>query len=169
MTCEARSAKVPRMSDAQQSPQPHQSRHPVRAVEHEVEHLHEVVDKGESGATPAIMAGSVLMLVVPLAALVIGVALTVAYFVTRGGGGSSSSETAPAFTADELAAPPTDNWITNGGSLSNQRYSPLDQITTANVSQLRGVWHVHLRGSGLAAKYSAEAQPRSRAQRTCRA
>ena len=61
--------------------------------------------------------------------------------------------------AAELAAAPTNNWITNGGSLSNQRYSPLDQITSANVSKLGGVWHVHLRGSGLAAKYSAESQP----------
>jgi hypothetical protein len=49
-------------------------------------------------------------------------------------------QAAPAFGADELDALPTDNWITNGGSLSNQRYSPLDQITTANVSKLRGVW-----------------------------
>lgn len=39
------------------------------------------------------------------------------------------------------------------------RYSPLDEITTANVPQLRGVWHVHLGKSGLAAKYSAESQP----------
>jgi len=66
---------------------------------------------------------------------------------------------APAFSSDQLAALPAENWITNGGSLSNQRYSPLDQITAANVSKLRGVWHVHLRGSALAAKYSAESQP----------
>src|SRR5690606_10224536 len=31
----------------------------------------------------------------------------------------------PAFTADELTAWPTDGWITNGGNVFNQRYSPL--------------------------------------------
>jgi alcohol dehydrogenase (cytochrome c) len=66
--------------------------------------------------------------------------------------------TAPAFSTSELAADPTDNWITNGGSLLNQRYSPLTEITTSNVSGLKGVWMTHLK-SGLAAKYSAESQP----------
>src|SRR5829696_4350296 len=31
--------------------------HPIRATEHEVEHLRDVADKGESDATPALMAG----------------------------------------------------------------------------------------------------------------
>jgi alcohol dehydrogenase (cytochrome c) len=66
---------------------------------------------------------------------------------------------APKFTTDELAADPTDDWITNGGSLMNQRYSPLEQISTSTVSKLKGVWLTHLRKSGVAAKYSAEAQP----------
>src|SRR5712671_4659723 len=47
---------------------------------------------------------------------------------------------APAFTAAELAEAPTTNWLTNGGSLSNQRYSPLEEIETENVSSLKGVW-----------------------------
>jgi alcohol dehydrogenase (cytochrome c) len=75
-----------------------------------------------------------------------------------GGGGSSSSNAAPAFTPEELSAQPTTNWITNGGSISNQRYSPLKQIDTGNVPGLKGLWHVHLR-SGNAGKYSGEAQP----------
>jgi len=66
---------------------------------------------------------------------------------------------APAFSVDDLSAPPTDNWITNGGSLANQRYSPLTEITTQNVTQLKGVWLTHLSGSALAARYSAEGQP----------
>ena len=41
----------------------------------------------------------------------------------------------------------------------NERYSPLTQIDTSNVSQLKGVWRTHLDGSGVAAKYSAESQP----------
>lgn len=66
---------------------------------------------------------------------------------------------APAFSAEELAADPRENWITNGGSLSNARYSPLDEIDTENVADLKGVWMTHLNGSGEATKYSAEAQP----------
>ena len=68
-------------------------------------------------------------------------------------------EKAPNFTADDLSAAPTDNWPTVGGSLRNERYSPLDQIDTSNVSQLKGVWMTHLDGSGVGAKYSAESQP----------
>ena len=68
-------------------------------------------------------------------------------------------QAAPAFPADDLTAEPTDGWITNGGTLSNQRYSPLDEIDTDNVDQLKGVWMTSLKGSGTAAKYSAEAQP----------
>lgn len=66
---------------------------------------------------------------------------------------------APAFSAEELAADPRENWITNGGSLSNARYSPLDEIDSGNVADLKGVWMTHLNGSGEATKYSAEAQP----------
>jgi len=32
---------------------------------------------------------------------------------------------APAFTAADLSTPREDAWLTNGGTLSNQRYSPL--------------------------------------------
>jgi alcohol dehydrogenase (cytochrome c) len=68
-------------------------------------------------------------------------------------------EPAPAFSTEDLAAEPREAWLTNGGSLSNRRYSPLDQIDTGNVEDLRGVWMTDLGGSGVAAKYSAEAQP----------
>lgn len=72
---------------------------------------------------------------------------------------ASAIQTAPAFSADQLAAAPTEDWITNGGSTLNQRYSPLDQINDTNIKSLKGVWMTHLGGSGLAAKYSAEGQP----------
>lgn len=65
---------------------------------------------------------------------------------------------APAFTGDELSALPSRNWLSNGGNVQNQRYSPLSQITAANVGTLKGVWRTHL-GSGSAAKYSQEATP----------
>jgi len=75
-----------------------------------------------------------------------------------GGSGSNSSSAAPAFSSSELASLPTKNWITNGGSISNQRYSPLSQINAGNVGRLKGIWHIHLR-SGSAGKYSGEGQP----------
>src|SRR5918994_4474100 len=68
-------------------------------------------------------------------------------------------EPAPAFSADDLMEEPTEAWLTNGGTLMNQRYSPLDEIDTDNVGDLKGVWMTDLGGSGVAAKYSAEAQP----------
>jgi quinohemoprotein ethanol dehydrogenase len=70
-----------------------------------------------------------------------------------------SEALAPAFTGADLAARPGANWITNGGDVSNARYSSLDQINTGNVSQLKEEWHIHLDGSGAAPKYSAEATP----------
>jgi len=71
---------------------------------------------------------------------------------------SAAGALAPAFTAQQLSQPPFDNWITNGGTLSNERYSPLKQINASNVAQLKGVWMTQLPGA-TAAKYSAEAQP----------
>jgi quinohemoprotein ethanol dehydrogenase len=82
--------------------------------------------------------------------------------VSAGGTSPSSGEEsakAPNFSAGDLSALPTDNWPTVGGNLRNERYSPLTQIDTSNVSQLKGVWRTHLNGSGVAAKYSAESQP----------
>jgi len=66
---------------------------------------------------------------------------------------------APAFSIADLAAPPTTGWLTNGGSLSNQRYSPLRQITRDNVGGLGAVWRTRLGGSGVGPQYSGEAQP----------
>ena len=68
-------------------------------------------------------------------------------------------QSAPRFTTGQLAQPASNDWITNGGSLANQRYSSLNEIDASNVSQLKGVWLTHLRGSATAAKYSAESQP----------
>jgi alcohol dehydrogenase (cytochrome c) len=113
---------------------------------------------------------TVLVLVVGL----VLIAVSVVGLATRTGGDEQGHETvaggaqhagltpiqaAPQFTADELAAEPSDGWITNGGSLANQRYSPADEITSDNVGDLKGVWMTHLRGSAVAAKFSAESQP----------
>jgi len=64
---------------------------------------------------------------------------------------------APAFTAEELEALPVESWITNGGSLDNKRYSPLDQINRTNVDRLRAEWRTGL-GSGTGPGNSGEAQ-----------
>ena len=60
---------------------------------------------------------------------------------------------------DPLVAAPTDAWPTNGGSFYNQRFSPLDEINRDNVSELKAQWRVHLNGSGLETRYSAEGTP----------
>src|SRR5689334_22781832 len=58
-----------------------------------------------------------------------------------------------------LKSPVGKDWITNGGNLTNQRYSTLKQIDTSNVKQLKGAWMTRLKGSGMRGKYSAEATP----------
>jgi quinohemoprotein ethanol dehydrogenase len=61
---------------------------------------------------------------------------------------------------DRLLRSPIDkDWVTNGGNLTNQRYSTLTQINTTNVKQLKGAWMTRLKGSGLGGKYSFEASP----------
>ncbi|HEY4215280.1 MAG TPA: PQQ-binding-like beta-propeller repeat protein [Steroidobacteraceae bacterium] len=66
---------------------------------------------------------------------------------------------APAFTAAQLNVPPTTSWPTNGGSLTNERFSPLTQINRNTIKDLKGVWRTHLDGSGMGAQHSAQAQP----------
>src|SRR2546429_8261816 len=58
-----------------------------------------------------------------------------------------------------LRSPVGKDWVTNGGNLTNQRYSTLTQINTTNVKQLKGAWMTRLKGSGIGGKYSFEASP----------
>src|ERR1700746_1976918 len=58
-----------------------------------------------------------------------------------------------------LERPVGKDWVTNGGNLTNQRYSTLTQINRTNVKQLKGAWMTRLKGSGLGGKYSFEASP----------
>ena len=55
----------------------------------------------------------------------------------------------PAFSAEQLNALPEQGWLTNGGNLFNQRYSPLDAINRDNVAELKAVWRASLDGSGI--------------------
>ena len=65
----------------------------------------------------------------------------------------------PAFSTDELTTPPRENWVTNGGTTWNQRYSPLDQINRDTVSDLKAVRRLSLEGSGTGPRHSGQAQP----------
>jgi glucose dehydrogenase len=106
-----------------------------------------------------VLAAVATALLLTVAALIAAVKLTDGGDEAGQGVAVEEPELAPAFDAAALTQPPTTRWITNGGTLYNQRYSPLDQIDTSNVDRLKGVWMTDLKGSGLAAKYSAEAQP----------
>src|SRR5437016_4199073 len=71
---------------------------------------------------------------------------------------------APAWAADAeidglLRGPVGKDWVTNGGNLTNNRYSTLKQIDTTNVGKLKGAWMTRLKGSGVGGKYSFEASP----------
>jgi hypothetical protein len=56
------------------------ARHPVRATEQEAAHVREIVNEGESPATPALLVGVVLAFVVPIATVLMLLAFGVAHF-----------------------------------------------------------------------------------------
>jgi quinohemoprotein ethanol dehydrogenase len=64
---------------------------------------------------------------------------------------------APAFTAQQLLELPRNDWITNGGTIYNWRYSPLTTLDRDNVAGLRGLWRSSL-GSGTTPRNSGQAQ-----------
>lgn len=73
--------------------------------------------------------------------------------------GGASSRVADPEIDQLLKGPVGKDWVTNGGNLTNQRYSTLKQINTDNAGQLKGAWMTRLKGSGVGGKYSAEATP----------
>jgi alcohol dehydrogenase (cytochrome c) len=78
---------------------------------------------------------------------------------TRADESATPIKAAPAFSTRQLSSPPTNNWVTNGGSLYNQRYSPLTAINRDTIKNLKAQWRTHLNGSGIGAQYSGQAQP----------
>jgi alcohol dehydrogenase (cytochrome c) len=64
-----------------------------------------------------------------------------------------------ALTPKQLTALPVNDWVTNGGNIYNQRYSPLTEINSTNVGALQAEWQTHLQGSGVGPPFSGEAQP----------
>jgi quinohemoprotein ethanol dehydrogenase len=63
---------------------------------------------------------------------------------------------APVFTSEELYEHAGANWITNGGSTTNDRFSTLDEVNTENVKELKGDWMTKIGQNATAAKFSAE-------------
>ena len=57
-------------------------RHPVRGVEAEAEHLREVERAGESGETPFIAILGIILFLIPIVAVVLGVAFAAYYLAT---------------------------------------------------------------------------------------
>ena len=87
-------------------------------------------------------------------------ALTVSLaFSLAGAAEDAAIRKAPAFKPAELTAQPRDGWLTNGGTLFNQRYSPLDQINKSNVASMKAEWRASLRGSGMSPRAGNQAQP----------
>jgi alcohol dehydrogenase (cytochrome c) len=66
---------------------------------------------------------------------------------------------APAFTGKDMGALPTSGWLTNGGNLQNQRYSPLKEINRDTVKGLKAEWRTSLNGSGMTPRSGNQAQP----------
>jgi hypothetical protein len=82
-TCAGPGAIVGRMESEQSAGAPPDENfvhHPLRTAAHEAEHLREVADAGESPKTPAIIAGTVIVFVVPIAATIMLLAFTIAHF-----------------------------------------------------------------------------------------
>jgi quinohemoprotein ethanol dehydrogenase len=78
--------------------------------------------------------------------------------VAAGAPAATAIKPAPAFSKQQLTALPQDAWITNGGNLYNQRYSPLTDINRDTVKNLKAEWRIHL-NSGIGPQYSGQAQP----------
>jgi alcohol dehydrogenase (cytochrome c) len=80
-------------------------------------------------------------------------------------GGTKAIETAgeiplaPAFTAEQLNAEPSGNWLSSEGGTTGDHFSRLNEITPANAGQLKADWMTELNHSGEAAKYREEADP----------
>ncbi len=99
------------------------------------------------------------------AAGALGVLAAAGVALGAGNGGSAGAAArdaariaaAPAFAAERLLEPPSDGWITNGGTLFNQRYSPLTLLNRANVSGLKALWRTGM-GSGAMPGNSGQTQ-----------
>jgi quinohemoprotein ethanol dehydrogenase len=64
--------------------------------------------------------------------------------VAQSGASTTAITPSPAWTADQLNAPPAENWLSHMGNLAGWRYSSLTQINKSNVATLKEAWHINL-------------------------
>jgi alcohol dehydrogenase (cytochrome c) len=86
---------------------------------------------------------------------IVVLALSTIIVLTATAGQKATPVPAPAFTEDETIALPGENWIGYNGNGYNQRHSSLNEITTANVKNLRVAWRSELKIPGVKAKPGA--------------
>jgi quinohemoprotein ethanol dehydrogenase len=96
-------------------------------------------------------------------AVVVGAFLVLAAPVFAASQGTAKTAIAPIVLAPPFA--PADlgvyagaDWPVVGGDYQGDRYSTLNQVTTANVSSLKEAWHIHL-GSATGTPYHGEGTP----------
>ena len=71
---------------------------------------------------------------------------------------AQNDSAAASVSIQALLQAPRTNWPTNGGSLLNQRYSPLDEINLETIDQVQAEWRTHL-DSGLGPQHSGQGEP----------
>src|SRR5690242_18782363 len=89
---------------------------------------------------------TVVVVVLTLCAVAFGVLAVTAR--ARGTGAKIAITPAPAFNAGELSLSAGNDWITNGGGVTNDRYSSLRDVNTSNVGGLKLAWQIHLNSGG---------------------
>ena len=112
--------------------------HPIEAAEHEVEHLADVADEGESPATPAILGGGLVLILIPVVAILIAASFLTAWLVTRG---DDNSESAP--------------WSLPNGDLLNTRVTQNSSISAERVGELGVAWTMPLTASSIYGTFAA--------------
>jgi quinohemoprotein ethanol dehydrogenase len=92
-------------------------------------------------------------------AVVVGLGFHHPRVAAAGPGGAPPVEIkkSPAFDARQLTTLPTSSWITNGGTVFNQRYSPLTLLNRSNVAGLKALWRTGM-GSGAGPGNAGQAQ-----------
>jgi outer membrane protein assembly factor BamB len=129
-----------RLADVVERLEDHESHlpHPIQAAEHEVEHLHDVAEEGKSPATPAILGGTLILILIPIVAILIAASFLTAYLVTRG---DDSSESTP--------------WSLPNGDLLNTRVTQNTSISAENVAELGVAWTMPLTASSIYGTFAA--------------
>jgi alcohol dehydrogenase (cytochrome c) len=72
------------------------------------------------------------------------VSLVLLTAVGASGSGSKSTAAIPAFSASDLSAASSSNWINEDGNIQSWRYSTLNQINSSNGGSLKLAWETHL-------------------------